>query len=117
MLATDLEHTKTLCREMELRQLYRFERKRLFWTKRSRFGFTPRGAKPSDSVCVFDGADIPHVLRKVNTSGKGKERWRFVGEAFVDGLMYGEADNIDIEGTEFCIVLIANLVEAKASRG
>ena len=101
---TDSAHTKALCRNKKLGELERFQKKRLFWTDKGRFGFTAESVEPGDLVCVFDGAVILHVIRKVASLEDGEERWRFVGDAFVDGLMSAQADGIDVDGEEFCIV-------------
>jgi hypothetical protein len=37
----------------------------------------------------------PFVLRKVDDKD-GNERYKFVGDAYVHGLMYGEADGTDV---------------------
>lgn len=68
-------------------------------TKEKRFGFTCTGVQPGDVVCVFNDSVSPFVLRKVDEVD-GKTRYKFIGDAYVHGLMYGEADamKIDEEG-------------------
>lgn len=63
----------------------------LAWGRRpiivsNRIGLGPIEAQVGDSVCIFRGAGVPHVLRRQAT-GKCK----LVGEAYVDGVMDGEA--------------------------
>ncbi|KAK4033624.1 heterokaryon incompatibility protein-domain-containing protein [Parachaetomium inaequale] len=36
---------------------------RFCFTQKSRLGWVPRSAKPGDVVCVFDGGEVPFVLR------------------------------------------------------
>lgn len=104
MLASELMHVKDV-RNLGIPYfLHDFHQRELFFTKEDRFGFTMRGVKPGDLVCVFDGALAPHVLSKVDSSKDGKDSWRFVGDAFVHGLMHGEADEMHVDDTEFCMV-------------
>jgi hypothetical protein len=77
--------------------LRNFSFRQLFLTKHGRLGFTLRGVKQGDVVCVFDGAPTPHVLSKVSAVNDPMQRWRFVGDAYVHGLMNCEADAMDIE--------------------
>ncbi|KAH7092484.1 heterokaryon incompatibility protein-domain-containing protein [Paraphoma chrysanthemicola] len=66
--------------------------RQLFLTERARLGFAMRGVKPGDAVCVFNGAFTPHMLRQARNSRGVVEKWRFVSDAYVHGLMDGEAD-------------------------
>lgn len=77
--------------------------KQLFWTNDNLFGWTTTGVRRGDVVCIFSGAPVLHVIRP-EESDDGTERWRFVGDAYVHGLMYGAADDIDVEEREFCLV-------------
>lgn len=49
-------------------------------------GLAPSGAEVGDVVCVIRGAQAPFVLRP-----DGRGRYRVVGEAYVDGIMFGES--------------------------
>ncbi|KAM0268902.1 hypothetical protein ACHAQH_009862, partial [Verticillium albo-atrum] len=60
--------------------------KRPFLTENGFLGMCPDGAQAGDVVVVLTGSRIPHVLRPV----QGGERFSFVGEAYCDGIMYGE---------------------------
>ena len=84
--------------------LRNFSYRQLFLTKDGRFGFTLRGVKPGDVVCVFDGAPTPHVLRKTSEADDASERWRFVGDAYVHDLMDREADAMDVESRDIVLV-------------
>lgn len=78
--------------------------KQLFWTEDDRFGFTSRGVKLGDAVCVFGGAPLVHVVRRTERGGDQVEKWRLVGDAYVHGLMYGEANGMDVGERELCLV-------------
>jgi hypothetical protein len=66
-------------------QLSRF--RCLFVTKNGYLGLGPRVVQPSDIVCVFFGGPMPFVLHPGSSDGE----YRFSGEAYVNGLMKGEA--------------------------
>ncbi|MCJ1474211.1 hypothetical protein MMC13_002869 [Lambiella insularis] len=82
--------------------------KRLFLAKgnfKHRFGLAPTDARPDDLICVLLGCSVPVVLRQ---HGEGSERYyEFVGEAYVYGMMDGEAvaglteEEIRTEALEF----------------
>jgi hypothetical protein len=59
--------------------------RRLCTTKSGLIGMAPKYAKLGDRVAVMTGCDMPFVLRP-----KG-EHYEFIGAAFVEGLMKGEA--------------------------
>jgi hypothetical protein len=48
-------------------------------------GIGPVGTQPGDDVAVIFGGGVPYVIRECG------ERFQFVGEAYVSGLMSGEA--------------------------
>ncbi len=49
-------------------------------------GMGPGPMQPGDTVVVFAGDHIPHVIRK-----DVDEFWDYIGEAYCDGIMDGEA--------------------------
>ena len=55
--------------------------RRLFRTAENRLGIGPQSLQIHDEVWVLDGACVPFIIRKN----------MLVGEAFVQGIMYGEA--------------------------
>jgi hypothetical protein len=57
-----------------------------FVTKKGHLGLGLDHAEPGDVVVVLSGSQVPFVLRK-SVSG----RYKIVGEAYVDGIMDGEA--------------------------
>lgn len=72
-------------------------------TKEGRFGFTCTGVRAGDVVCVFNDSVSPFVLRRVEDRD-GDVRYQFVGDAYVHGLMYGEADRIDVDEVDVLLV-------------
>jgi hypothetical protein len=87
-----------------VRVLRKLRGMQLIRTKENRVGFTIRRVKVGDVICVFNGAPLVHVLRRVEESRDGVERWRLVGDAFAFGLMYGEADEMDVEERDIVLV-------------
>ncbi|KAI3316646.1 HET-domain-containing protein [Xylariaceae sp. AK1471] len=61
--------------------------RRLMKTADGFIGMVPRYTKAGDVVALVKGARVPMVLRAAG------ERWRFVGESYVEGFMYGEVWN------------------------
>ncbi len=67
--------------------------KRPFLTAGGYLGMGPAEARDGDVVVVFCGGRIPFVLRPVMGTGGGQggeELFRYVGEAYCDGVMDGE---------------------------
>lgn len=68
------------------RVLQRMTRKRRFFaTENGRIGLGPADTKGGDALCIIFYCPTPYLLRHRPKAS------RLVGEAFVDGLMYGEA--------------------------
>ena len=64
----------------------------LFRTRKGYLGLGPREAKEGDRVGLVAGARTPFVLRRRDADTKGgAERYGLVGEAYVHGIMRGEA--------------------------
>ena len=61
--------------------------KPFFVTDNGLFGLTYQGVQTGDILCVFQGARMPHLLRRRDAGS-----WTFVGEAYVAGIMHGEAE-------------------------
>lgn len=53
-----------------------------------RMGLVPSSAKRGDLVCVLLGCNVPVILRRMDNS---KEEYLFIGEAYFQGIMDGEA--------------------------
>ncbi|KAI8667445.1 HET domain-containing protein [Fusarium sp. Ph1] len=62
--------------------------RRPFCTTGGYFGIGPCGMKPGDDVYILAGAQVPYVIRRGTSSAL-----HLVGEAYVDGIMDGEAAN------------------------
>ena len=74
---------------------------RLVYTTGKRYmGIAPSYTKPGDSICILFGSQIPVVLREWG------DRWFFVGQTYVHGIMDGQAvQSLDVEKESqiFCI--------------
>lgn len=55
-------------------------------TKNGRIGLAPKHTQRGDMVVILWNAGSPYVLRPL-----GNEHFKLVGEAYIHGLMYGEA--------------------------
>ena len=62
-----------------------------FLTENGHFGLAYPGACKGDTVSVFDGAKVPHLLRSRPAESS---TWTFVGETYVHDLMHGEAEEV-----------------------
>jgi hypothetical protein len=83
--------------------------KKPFCTAEGYPGMGPAGVREGDVVVVFCGGRIPFVLRPMEDDGLGgdgeekKRLFRFVGEAYCDGVMDGEVVGVRPR-TEFYLV-------------
>jgi hypothetical protein len=59
----------------------------LFVTQEGYIGTAPLDTERGDEVWILYGCNIPVLLRKLDSC-----RWRFVGECYVHGYMYGEVE-------------------------
>lgn len=75
-----------------------------FSTESGRTGLGPPDTEPGDTVCIFYNGRTPFIVRPIDTDGIGNE-YQFLGESYVDGLMYGEAFELDAsnESTMFTL--------------
>ncbi|MCJ1397003.1 hypothetical protein MMC11_000195 [Xylographa trunciseda] len=69
-----------------------------FITKTGYIGLGPMSIQPNDTVCIFLGARVPHILRRRQN---GQNGYLFVGETFVYGLMDGEVMKEGYETRDF----------------
>ncbi|KAF2692280.1 HET-domain-containing protein [Lentithecium fluviatile CBS 122367] len=74
-----------------------------FRTEHGRLGLGPGGARVGDKVVVLWGGQVPFVLREEGQSESERGVWRFVGEAYLNGVMCGEMqglldDGVGVEG-------------------
>jgi len=65
----------------------------LFITKRGYLGIGPPTTSPGDQIWVFYNGNVPFVMRKRNTEEveNGYHELRLVGDAYVHGIMDGQA--------------------------
>jgi hypothetical protein len=66
-------------------------RRKLFHTSRGYVGIGPALLQAGDMVCILSGGATPFVLRQDSHSNPSKRRFQLVGEAYVHGIMHGEA--------------------------
>jgi hypothetical protein len=69
--------------------------RRIFWTKRGYLGLARNGIRDGDSVCLFPGAKVPFIIRgpvaRHRQGGGWREFYHIVCEAYIHGIMKGEA--------------------------
>jgi hypothetical protein len=70
-----------------------------FSTESGRIGLGPLDTKPEDIVCIFYNGCTPFIVRTIGIDGIGNE-YQFLGESYVDGLMYGEAFELGASNTD-----------------
>ncbi|KAF3484424.1 uncharacterized protein GIQ15_03748 [Arthroderma uncinatum] len=67
-------------------------KRRLFVTKERFLGLGPAGMEEEDDIWVLPGAGAAFVLRKmVSGAAEGHPKYKFIGEAYIHGVMDGEA--------------------------
>ena len=59
----------------------------IFLTRKGYIGLGPYGMQEGDKVVIFDGDSTPFVLRADESE---YDRWKLVGECYLDGWMYGD---------------------------
>ena len=92
-LMDGLQEMKSVIRGIMVYYLQAVEnnlQRKAFCTQRGYKGLVPVGAEVGDLLCVFLGADLPSVVRKVEGG-----RYRLVGEAYIQGNMDGELMEVD----------------------
>ena len=63
------------------------EKVRIFRTAANYIGKGAQSLKEGDTIWIFPTGEVPYILRKVETGF-----WRFVGAAYVHGIMEGKAN-------------------------
>ncbi|KAF5604408.1 heterokaryon incompatibility het-6 [Fusarium pseudoanthophilum] len=61
----------------------------LFRTKKGHIGLAPQTIQIGDEVGILQGAEVPHIFRRVSGS---ETSLSLVGDAYVYGIMYGELE-------------------------
>lgn len=69
----------------------------IFRTNKGYIGTGSRYARPKDLVCVLFGGQTPFILRR------DEERYRFISDCYVYGIMEGEALDFGLEETTFAL--------------
>ncbi|KAK1964102.1 ankyrin and HET domain-containing protein [Colletotrichum sublineola] len=73
----------------------------VFVTRGGRFGRSNYTIRPGDAVAVLHGANLPVILRKAGPC------YKFIGGAYVSGIMYGEVmDDLGIDSLSESVLLI-----------
>lgn len=68
-----------------------YRKRCLFRTRNGRLGLGPQSVRPGDGVWLVAGSRTPYLLRNKEQDEEGREKLGFLGEAYVHGVMYGEA--------------------------
>lgn len=67
--------------------------RRFFLTSKGYYGIGHRSLESRDVCAVFRGANVPFILRKVpphERTGDAPNRYRLIGESYIQGIMRGE---------------------------
>ena len=87
-------------RDMQVAMKSATKKRRLGVTEKGYLGLYPRGANIGDEVCVFIGACVPFVIRKLGS----RNEYQLVGECYMHGFMDGEAECMgDLHKTEIVL--------------
>ena len=78
-----MQYMHSSTRFMKYRRPFRIDKADQEW-----IGVGPEHLQEGDCVVVFRYTRVPFILRPCSEDG---DRWSLVGEAYVEGLMYGEA--------------------------
>lgn len=77
--------------------------RKLFRTKHNNLlGTGAKSLQVGDIVCVLTGGSVPYVIRPVN--GGRENKFQFVGEAYVHGIMQGQA--VPSEGAKVSEIIL-----------
>lgn len=68
-------------------------------TSDGRMGLCPRDTEAGDTIVILFGGSVPYVLRPTSNN-----QWRFIGECYIDGLMFGETQTFREGAVAFQIV-------------
>lgn len=77
--------------------------RKLFRTKHNNhLGTGAKSLQVGDVVCVLAGGSVPYVIRPVD--GARENKFQFVGEAYVHGIMHGQA--VPSEGAKISEIIL-----------
>src|SRR5437764_10226961 len=94
-------HYVRQCTSFSIIFTYMYEHRRLFLTEKGYLGVAARSIQPGDIVAVLPGARVPFALRKADPQSD-ESAWRLVGEAYVHGIMAGEATSGEMQKITIC---------------
>ncbi|KAK5714852.1 hypothetical protein LTR17_016962 [Elasticomyces elasticus] len=91
--ATDIPERKAWTEAMDHMDtlLAACDNRRAFVTRQGRIGLGPPGLQAGDSICVILGVGPLFALRRVAQDTSEQGRFRLIGDAYIDGWMFGEA--------------------------
>jgi hypothetical protein len=86
MKASLKDMDQNLATEVKTKIEQYYNTRKLFRTRQARLGQGPLSVVSGDEVWLLTGGFVPFLLRRV-----GKGRYRLIGEAYIHGIMHGEA--------------------------
>ena len=86
------------CSELKSTIDSKVRERRFFVTEQGYIGIGPPECAIGDTLCLFPGSTVPFVLRRKRHEEDSK--YLFVGDAYVHGVMYGEALKGKLKGNE-----------------
>ncbi|KAJ4015519.1 hypothetical protein NW752_006979 [Fusarium irregulare] len=81
------------------------ERRRFIVTSDGQIGFGPEEAERGDVVVIIPGGKVPYVLRTVEDFESGVEKYRLLGDAFINGVMAGEKTSTSTSDFTWTVVV------------
>ncbi|KAM0266213.1 hypothetical protein ACHAPA_007215 [Fusarium lateritium] len=79
--------------------------RRLIRTDDGKIGFGPEMSEEGDTIVILPGGKVPYVLRHVQVTVPGAPRFQLLGDAFIHGVMDGEAINPQTSVFEEMVIL------------
>lgn len=64
-------------------------------TEKGFFGLVPGKVEIGDEVAIFNGGNVPFILRRFESGNEQELVYRLVGDGYFHGLMHGEAQSLD----------------------
>lgn len=90
--------------EVTVANMKHLEGRQLFRTRAGCFGYTKRDVKCCDLVFLITGLPVFHVLREAGEGSQGEQLWKIIGDAYLQGLMRGEVDEMDLDVEDVVLV-------------
>ncbi|KPM38864.1 hypothetical protein AK830_g7708 [Neonectria ditissima] len=75
-------------------------KRRFCATRTGRLGWVPGDTMEGDVLCLVSGAQVPIILRRQLA---GVDRYKVVGDAYIDGLMLCSGDDVHVGGERLAI--------------